>query len=134
MNNQTLGQTITKVKQELKTVQPQIANDKSSPLPGNCNYDQILFSIVHEQVDVNQRILLSTANDVSRYCYSNPQHTITVPPTAHDSRPTSPCFKLQADDNFKLTWSQIPTLPPCPRLDFSRQLLQSFSPTKLRPV
>ncbi len=72
MNNRTLGQTITKVKQELKTVQPQIANDKLSPLPGNCNYDQLLFSIVHEQVDVNQRRMLSTANDVSRYCYSNP--------------------------------------------------------------
>ena len=39
MDNQILGQTITKVKQELKTVQPQIANDKSSPQFCNCNYD-----------------------------------------------------------------------------------------------
>ena len=71
MDNRTLGQTITKVKQELKTVQPQIANHKSPPLPGNCNYDQLLFSIIHEQVDINRRILLSTANEASRYCYPN---------------------------------------------------------------
>ena len=134
MDNRTLGQTITKAKQELKTVQPQIANDKLSPLPGNCNHDQLLFSIVHEQVDVNRRILLSTANEASRYCDSNPQHTITVPPTAHDSRPTSPCFKLQADDNSTLTYGQIPARPRRPHLDNSRQLLPGFPPTKLRPV
>ena len=71
MDNRILGQAITKVKQELKTVQPQIANDKSSPRPCNCNYDQLLNSIIHEQVDVNRRIMISTANDVSRYCDSN---------------------------------------------------------------
>ena len=70
MDNRILGQAITKVKQELKTVQPQIANDKLSPLP--CNYDQLLNSIIHEQVDVNRRIMISIANDVSRYCDSNP--------------------------------------------------------------
>ena len=72
MDNQTLGQAIDQAKQELKTVRPQIANDKSSARPGNCDYDQLLNSIVHEKVDVNRRILLSTANDVSRYCDSNP--------------------------------------------------------------
>ena len=32
----------------------------------------MLFSIVHEQVDVNRRIMISTANYVSSCCYSNP--------------------------------------------------------------
>ena len=81
MDNQTLGQAIDQAKQELKTVRPQIANenrqrqianDKSSSQSCNCDYDQLLNSIVHEKVDVNRRILLSTANDVSRYCDSNP--------------------------------------------------------------
>ena len=72
MDNRILGQAIPKAKQELKTVQPQIDNDKSSPQFCNCDYDNLLFNIVHEQVDVNQRILLSTANEVSRYCDSNP--------------------------------------------------------------
>ena len=72
MDNRILGQAITKVKQELKTVQPQIANDKSSSQSCNCDYDQLLNSIVHEQVDVNRRIMISIANDVSRYCDSNP--------------------------------------------------------------
>ena len=72
MDNRILGQAITKVKQELKTAQPQIDNDKSSPRPCNFHSDQLLNSIVHEQVDVNRRIMISTANDVSRYCDSNP--------------------------------------------------------------
>ena len=86
MDNQTLGQAIDQAKQELKTVRPQIANDKSpttnrqrqiandksSSQSCNCDYDQLLNSIVHEKVDVNRRILLSTANDVSRCCDSNP--------------------------------------------------------------
>ena len=72
MDNRILGQAIDQAKQELKTVRPQIANDKSSPQSCNCDYDQLLNSIVHEQVDVNQRILLSTDNDVSRCCDSNP--------------------------------------------------------------
>ena len=72
MNNRILGQAIDQAKQELKTVQPQIDNDKSSPQFCNCDYDQLLNSIVHEQVDVNRRIMISTANDVSRYCDSNP--------------------------------------------------------------
>ena len=72
MNNRILGQAIDQAKQELKTVQPQIYNDKSSPQFCNCDYDQLLNSIVHEQVDVNRRIMISTANDVSRYCDSNP--------------------------------------------------------------
>ena len=55
-------------------------------------------------------------------------HTITVPPTDHYSRPTIPCFKLPADDNFNLTYGQVPALPPCPRLDFSRRLLPSTYP------
>ena len=80
MDNRILGQTIPKAKQELKTVQPQIDNDKSSPRPCNFDSDQLLNSIVHEQVDVNQRRMLSTANDVSRYCYSNPH--------AHHNRTT----------------------------------------------
>ena len=48
--------------------QPQIV----APLPCNCDYDQLLNSIIHEQVDVNRRIMISTANEVSRYCDSNP--------------------------------------------------------------
>ena len=72
MDNQTLGQAITKAKQELKTVRPQIANDKSSPGPCNFDSDNLLFNIVHEQVGFKRRILLSTANDVSRHCDSNP--------------------------------------------------------------
>ena len=72
MDNRILGQAITKVKQELKTVRPQIANDKLSPLPCNSDSDQLLNSIIHEQVDVNQRRLLNTANEASRYCDSNP--------------------------------------------------------------
>ena len=112
------------MKQELKTVQPQIANDKLSPLPCNCDYDQLLNSIVNEQVDVNRRIMISTANEVSRYCYSNPHAHHNRTATGHDSRPTSPCFKLQDDDNSNLTYGQIPARPRCPRLDFSRQLRQ----------
>ena len=79
MDNQTLGQAITKAKQELKTVRPQIANDKSPTTnrrrqivaqPCDYDYDQLLNSIVHEKVDANRRILLSPANDVSRCCDS----------------------------------------------------------------
>ena len=70
-----MGQAITKAKQELKNIRQQIADEKSSAQPCNCDYDQLLNSIVHEQVDVNRRVLLSTANDVSRYCDSNPAGT-----------------------------------------------------------
>ena len=75
MDNRILDQTIPKAKQELKTVQPQIDNDKLSPLPCNFDSDQLLNSIVHEQVDVNQRRLLSTANEASLHCDSKPART-----------------------------------------------------------
>ena len=84
MDNRILDQAITKSKQELKTVRPQIANDKSSPRPCNCDYDQLLNSIVHEQVDVKD------ASCSAPPTMSHATHTITVPPTDHDSRPTSP--------------------------------------------
>ena len=137
MDNRILGQTITKSEARTEDSpttnrQRQIANDKSPPRSCNCDYDQLLFSIVNEQVDVKD------ASCSARPTMSHATHTITVPPTGHDSRPTSPCFKLQADDNSKLTYGQIPARPRRPRLDFSRQLLQSFlqsfSPAKLRPV
>ena len=80
MDNQTLGQAIDQAKQELETLQPQIYNHKSSPRPCNFDSDQLLNSIVHEQVDVNRHRLLNTANEASRYCYSNPHahHNRTV--------------------------------------------------------
>ena len=101
MDNRILGQAITKAKQELKTVQPQIANDKSSSQSCNCDYDQLLNSIVHEQVDVNRRILLSTANDVSRYCDSKlhahhnrtadrPRFPSNKPPALNSKTTTTP--------------------------------------------
>ena len=76
MDNRILGQAITKSEARTEDSpttnrQRQIANDKSSPRSCNCDYDQLLFSIVHEQVDVNRRILLSTTNDVSRYAHHN---------------------------------------------------------------
>ena len=61
-----------KAKQELKNIRQQIADGKSSAQPCNCDYDQLLNNIVHEPVDVNRHRLLSTANDVSRYCDFNP--------------------------------------------------------------
>ena len=72
MDNQTMRQAIAKAKQELKNIRQQIADGKSSAQPCNCDYDQLLNNIVHEPVDVNRHRLLSTANDVSRYCDSNP--------------------------------------------------------------
>ena len=74
MDNQTMRQAIdqSKAKQELKNIRQQIADAKSSAQPCNCDYDQLLNNIVHEQVDVNRHRLLSTANDVSRCCDSNP--------------------------------------------------------------
>ena len=75
MDNQTLGQAIDQSEARTEDSpttnrQRQIANDKSSPRPCNFDYDQLLNSIVDEKVDVNRRILLSTANDVSRCCDS----------------------------------------------------------------
>ena len=75
MDNRILGQAITKSEARTEDSpttnrQRQIANDKSSPQFCNCDYDQLLFSIVNEQVDVNRRIMISTANDVSRCCDS----------------------------------------------------------------
>ena len=72
MDNQTMRQAIDQAKQELKNIRQQIADAKSSAQPCNCDYDKLLNNIVHEQVDVNRRVLLSTANDVSRYCDFNP--------------------------------------------------------------
>ena len=40
-------------KQELKNIRQQIADAKSSAQPCNCDYDQLLNNIVHEQVGVN---------------------------------------------------------------------------------
>ena len=130
MDNRILGQAITKAKQELKTVrqivndkssttnrqrqivndkssttnrQRQIVNDKSSTTNRrhDYDYDQLLNSIVHEQVDVNRRILLSTANDVSRCCDSklHAHHNRTA------DRPRFPSNKPPALDSKMTTTS-----------------------------
>ena len=98
-----MGQAITKAKQELKNIRQQIADEKSSAQPCNCDYDQLLNSIVHEQVDVNRRVLLSTANDVSRYCDSNPpaHHNRTADRSRFGSG--KPLLEHPADDNSKPT-------------------------------
>ena len=93
----------TKAKQEPKNIRQQIADGKSSAQPCNCDYDQLLNSIVHEPVDVNRRVLLSTANDVSRYCDSNPpaHHNRTADRSRFGS--SKPLLEHQADDNSKPT-------------------------------
>ena len=55
MDNQTMRQAIDQAKQELKNIRQQIADEKSSAQPCNCDYDQLLNNIVHEQVGVNRR-------------------------------------------------------------------------------
>ena len=96
MDNQTMRQAITKAKQELKNIRQQIADEKSSAQPCNCDYDQLLNNIVHEQVDVNRRVLLSTAKTMSHAtATSTHRHTTTEPQTGRDSGPASPCLNTK---------------------------------------
>ena len=115
MDNQTMGQAITKAKQELKNIRQQIADGKSSAQPCNCDYDQLLNNIVHEQVDVNRHRLLSTANDVSRYCDFNPpaHHNRTADRSRFGS--SKPLLEHQADDNSKPTCCHRITAHFCAR-------------------
>ena len=102
-------------KQELKNIRQQIADEKSSAQPCNCDYDQLLNNIVHEQVDVNRRVLLSTANDVSRYCDFNPpaHHNRTADRSRFGS--SKPLLEHQADDNSKPTCCHRITAHFCAR-------------------
>ena len=96
MDNQTMRQAIAKAKQELKNIRQQIADAKSSAQPCNCDYDQLLNNIVHEQVDVNRHRLLSTAKTMS-HATATPthRHTTTEPQTGHDSGPASTCLNTK---------------------------------------
>ena len=115
MDNQTMRQAITKAKQELKNIRQQIADEKSSAQPCNCDYDQLLNNIVHERVDVNRHRLLSTANDVSRYCDSNPpaHHNRTADRSRFGS--SKHLLEHQADDNSKPTCCHRITAHFCAR-------------------
>ena len=115
MDNQTMRQAITKAKQELKNIRQQIADEKSSAQPCNCDYDQLLNNIVHEPVDVNRRVLLSTANDVSRCCDFNPpaHHNRTADRSRFGS--SKPLLEHQADDNSKPTCCHRITAHFCAR-------------------
>ena len=115
MDNQTMRQAIDQAKQELKNIRQQIADEKSSAQPCNCDYDQLLNNIVHEQVDVNRRVLLSTANDVSRYCDFNPpaHHNRTADRSRFGS--SKPLLEHQADDNSKPTYCHRITAHFCAR-------------------
>ena len=85
-----------KAKQELKNIRQQIADEKSSAQPCNCDYDQLLNNIVHEQVDVNRHRLLSTAKTMSHAtATSTHRHTTTEPQTGRDSGPASPCLNTK---------------------------------------
>ena len=96
MDNQTMRQAIDQAKQELKNIRPQIADEKSSAQPCNCDYDQLLNNIVHEQVDVNRHRLLSTAKTMSHAtATSTHRHTTTEPQTGRDSGPASPCLNTK---------------------------------------
>ena len=96
MDNQTMGQAIAKAKQELKNIRQQIADEKSSAQPCNCDYDQLLNNIIHEQVDVNRRVLFSTAKTMSHAtATSTHRHTTTEPQTGRDSGPASPCLNTK---------------------------------------
>ena len=96
MDNQTMRQAIDQAKQELKNIRQQIADEKSSAQPCNCDYDQLLNNIVHEQVDVNRRVLLSTAKTMSHAtATSTHRHTTTEPQTGRDSGPASPCLNTK---------------------------------------
>ena len=96
MDNQTMRQAITKAKQELKNIRQQIADEKSSAQPCNCDYDQLLNNIVHEPVDVNRHRLLSTAKTMSHAAAtSTHRHTTTEPQTGRDSGPASPCLNTK---------------------------------------
>ena len=108
-------QSPSKAKQELKNIRQQIADEKSSAQPCNCDYDQLLNNIVHEQVDVNRHRLLSTANDVSRYCDFNPpaHHNRTADRSRFGS--SKPLLEHQADDNSKPTCCHRITAHVCAR-------------------
>ena len=96
MDNQTMRQAIDQAKQELKNIRQQIADEKSSAQPCNCDYDQLLNNIVHERVDVNRHRLLSTAKTMSHAAAtSTHRHTTTEPQTGHDFGPTSHCFSIK---------------------------------------
>ena len=96
MDNQTMRQAIDQAKQELKNIRQQIADEKSSAQPCNCDYDQLLNNIVHEQVDVNRHRLLSTAKTMSHAtATSTHRHTTTGPQTGRDSGPASPCLNTK---------------------------------------
>ena len=90
------GNHQSKAKQELKNIRQQIADEKSSAQPCNCDYDQLLNNIVHERVDVNRHRLLSTAKTMSHAAAtSTHRHTTTEPQTGHDFGPTSHCFSIK---------------------------------------
>ena len=116
MDNQTMGQAIAKAKQELKNIRQQIADEKSSAQPCNCDYDQLLNNIVHEQVDVNRRSAAQhRQNDVSRYCDFNPpaHHNRTADRSRFGS--SKPLLEHQADDNSKPTCCHRITAHVCAR-------------------
>ena len=116
MDNQTMRQAIDQAKQELKNIRPQIADEKSSAQPCNCDYDQLLNNIVHEQVDVNRRSAAQhRQNDVSRYCDFNPpaHHNRTADRSRFGS--SKPLLEHQADDNSKPTCCHRITAHFCAR-------------------
>ena len=116
MDNQTMRQAIDQAKQELKNIRQQIADEKSSAQPCNCDYDQLLNNIVHEQVDVNRRSAAQhRQNDVSRYCDFNPpaHHNRTADRSRFGS--SKPLLEHQADDNSKPTCCHRITAHFCAR-------------------
>ena len=109
------GNHQSKAKRELKNIRQQIADEKSSAQPCNCDYDQLLNNIVHEEVDVNRHRLFSTANDVSRYCDFNPpaHHNRTADRSRFGS--SKHLLEHQADDNSKPTCCHRITAHFCAR-------------------